>query len=67
MSKAPERTVIPHIRRDGLRDVAWHIAADCGLKWKPLRDVLLSVYISGLQHGHETTMAILAAEKGAEK
>lgn len=51
-----ERARLPDGAKDGLLRIAMSIFADCTNVGVPFQDAILSVYLSGLQHGSASAM-----------
>ena len=47
----PDKLKMSHKDKQWLQSLAWDLAVDLGLERRPLKEVIASVYLSGLQHG----------------
>ena len=47
----PDKLEMPSKDKQFLESLAWDLAVDLGLERRPLKTVIASVYLSGIQHG----------------
>ena len=60
--RAPDRIEIPRELYTDLKRIAWECAFADRVRYVPLEDIILSAYLSGLEHGMTATEMLIEAE-----
>ena len=57
-SGPPDRLEMSPKDKQWLESLAWDLAVDLGLERRPLKEVIASVYLSGIQHGFSQSVEV---------